>query len=108
MFLLSLVTIFFIYIILVDLLSRTPLYEGLDDDDDDDDSKKKPPDYSGKYQSNSQVSGSSSYAVSKQAGEIAALQEDLNKMKKKLIEHQKKEMEVHKKLNENTTKLNNS
>lgn len=107
MFLLSLVTIFFIYIILVDLLSRTPLYEGLDNDDDDD-GKKKPPDYSGKYQSNSQVSGSSSYAVSKQAGEIAALHDDVNKMKKKLIEHQKKEMEVHKKLNENTTKLNNS
>ena len=106
MFLLSLVTIFFIYIILVDLLSRTPLYEGLDDDDDD--SKKKPPDYSGKYQSNSQVSGSSSYAVSKQAGEIAALHDDVNKIKKKLTEYQKKEIEVNKKLNENTTKLNNS
>ena len=105
MFLLSLVTIFFIYIILVDLLSRTPLYEGLDDDDDD--GKKKPPDYSGKYQSNSQVSGSSSYAVSKQAGEIAALHDDVNKMKK-INRTSKKEMEVHKKLNENTTKLNNS
>lgn len=103
MFLLSLVTIFFIYIILVDLLSRTPLYEGLDDD-----SQKKSPDYSGKYQSNSQVSGSSSYAVSKQAGEIAALRDDVNKIKKKLTEYQKKEKKVNEKLNENTTKLNAS
>tara|TARA_B100001769_G_C21785676_1_gene428562 strand:- start:110 stop:433 length:324 start_codon:yes stop_codon:yes gene_type:complete len=105
MFLLRLVIIFFLYVILVDLLSRTTLYEGLDDDDDTATGGTPAPDFSNKYQENTNVSGSSSYEVQKQAGMISSLKDQINSMNATVQDLTKQNADALRKLNKNTTKL---